>query len=322
MYNIVGYSENDAGVKEYVVDTKTEMLELSGEMGTTALCLEDMVYYIKDGNGEWRDVIDEETSGSDTGGGGTLSWNDLTDKPFYEETEYGDTLSINLDALSGEDVVMATSGDIKVSDATPTLNDLVNGVIIQNDVAGQHHTSYDDILSHNENLPSDDMVIFQMFTVIPSDNFTMNFKGEEWVYPEKGTYIYTPMVEGLPGVLDVTIPGYNGFKTTVVKKLDEKYLPGATVTVTKFYYRYDGSGFLYSSADAASDLTEEERVTSKDVDRALAKGGFVLVEINHLNESYFPLSIISGQSGYVITCFADNDHVDHVATADYDAGAN
>jgi hypothetical protein len=56
MYNIIGYSENDAGVKEYVVDTKAEMPELGGEMGSTAFCLEDMKYYIKDGKGEWREV--------------------------------------------------------------------------------------------------------------------------------------------------------------------------------------------------------------------------------------------------------------------------
>jgi hypothetical protein len=56
MYNIVGYSENDAVIKECVVDTKAEMSELFGKISTTTLCLEDMKYYIKDRKGEWREV--------------------------------------------------------------------------------------------------------------------------------------------------------------------------------------------------------------------------------------------------------------------------
>lgn len=54
MYKIIGYSNADAGVKEYVVDTLAEMWEISCAMGSTALVLENMNFYIKDGEGGWR----------------------------------------------------------------------------------------------------------------------------------------------------------------------------------------------------------------------------------------------------------------------------
>ena len=56
MHRIINYADYDAGVKEYVVETIAEMLNLSGSMGSTAFCLEDMSYYIKDSLGEWRKI--------------------------------------------------------------------------------------------------------------------------------------------------------------------------------------------------------------------------------------------------------------------------
>lgn len=64
MYIIIGYSKHDAGVKEYVVDTKAEMSKIGGVMGSIALCLEDMKYYIKDGKGEWREVVIKSAGGN------------------------------------------------------------------------------------------------------------------------------------------------------------------------------------------------------------------------------------------------------------------
>ena len=49
MYNIIDHADHDAGVKEYVVDTIKEIDTLSGSMGSTALCLENMTFYIKNG---------------------------------------------------------------------------------------------------------------------------------------------------------------------------------------------------------------------------------------------------------------------------------
>ena len=54
MYNIINYADYNAGIKEYVVDTVAEIESLPGLMGSTALCLENMTLYIKDGQDKWR----------------------------------------------------------------------------------------------------------------------------------------------------------------------------------------------------------------------------------------------------------------------------
>lgn len=53
MYKIIDYSDFDAGVKNYVVDTCEEVATLPGGMGSEAYCLEDSKTYIKDGQGIW-----------------------------------------------------------------------------------------------------------------------------------------------------------------------------------------------------------------------------------------------------------------------------
>jgi hypothetical protein len=56
MYNIIGYADFNAGVKEYVVDTVAELQELPGDMGSSAFCFEDKSFYIKNGNDTWEKV--------------------------------------------------------------------------------------------------------------------------------------------------------------------------------------------------------------------------------------------------------------------------
>lgn len=56
MYKVIEHSDNDAGIKEIVVDTLAEMPALPCSMASVALCLEDMKYYIKDGQGNWREL--------------------------------------------------------------------------------------------------------------------------------------------------------------------------------------------------------------------------------------------------------------------------
>ena len=54
MYKVIGYSNADAGVKEYVVDTIVELDQITSAMGSTAFCFENMSIYIMDGEGNWR----------------------------------------------------------------------------------------------------------------------------------------------------------------------------------------------------------------------------------------------------------------------------
>ena len=245
-----------------------------------------------------------------------VSWNDLTDKPFYESVSYGDTLSTNRealsDALSGGDAVTDSVGNsVKVSDAIPTLNDLVNGVIIRYiEDDDEWILSYDDILSDNEQAPAGVLVIGE-FAVISSDNFTMN----DVVFPEKGTYVFIDA--GVNNSLSLTISGYNGFETATVKKIDEKYLPA--VGVTKFYTVIgDSDNYLHTSVD----LSEETRVHSKDIDAAVSRGTIVLYSVyesGSIDCIMYPDCINPGRSGYWIHARNSDNNLVGYKTSDFEA---
>lgn len=56
MYNIINYASYNAGIREYVVDTIKELELLNCLMGSSALVLEDMNLYLKDGTKQWKKV--------------------------------------------------------------------------------------------------------------------------------------------------------------------------------------------------------------------------------------------------------------------------
>lgn len=64
MYNILNYANHNAGIREYIVDTIKELELLSCLMGSSALVLEDMNLYLKDGEEKWKKVA------LSSGGGG------------------------------------------------------------------------------------------------------------------------------------------------------------------------------------------------------------------------------------------------------------
>lgn len=56
MYKIVDYSDYDAGVKDVIADTLEDLKDAPCSMGSTALVLEDMKYYVLDGQDNWREL--------------------------------------------------------------------------------------------------------------------------------------------------------------------------------------------------------------------------------------------------------------------------
>jgi len=84
--------------------------------------------------------------------------------------------------------------------------------------------------------------------VAPTDNFDL----DGLVFPKKGIYFFTQ--GGYVTVVSLTIPNYTGFTTTttVLKKLDEKYMPILTSpSGKKFKITVDDSGTL-----SATEVTE------------------------------------------------------------------
>lgn len=146
-------------------------------------------------------------------GGGASSWNDLKDKPFGETTVKGDTLTWdgNTDGL-----VSIVDTLFKVSDTVLNYDDFADGGFEVNGIHG--------VTSGNQS----SLIVMQEFGSVMSVGHFYSFSesavgvdvsgGEGMIPPESGTYFTATM-------RSLTIPGYNGFETTTIKPLDEKYLP-------------------------------------------------------------------------------------------------
>ena len=155
---------------------------------------------------------------AEVSGGGVSSWNDLTDKPFYEETTTvgGDTLT-----WDGNTEGLATVGGMffLVSEQCPTLADMPNGFIERTSNGMEQTWSKEQlqVVFEESGICAGEAVF-----IVYQDNFTI----EDFVtFPKAGIYFVS--AEGYADSL--TIPGYTGFATeqTVVKPIDTKYLPEA-----------------------------------------------------------------------------------------------
>lgn len=146
--------------------------------------------------------------------GGASSWNDLKDKPFYEETlSNSDTLywDGNTDGLI---VIMNTF--CKISDAVPTIEDIANGgyYITYNGGYGERHEL--EYFVQSGIIVTNDMAIY----IIPEEVAGVDLGGMS--FPESGVYVRP---QGHFDSISLTINGYTGFTITTVKTLDKKYLP-------------------------------------------------------------------------------------------------
>lgn len=149
-------------------------------------------------------------------GGGVSSWNDLTDKPFYEEEV---ALDIQWDGEIGDRVYVDLNGDgsqlmVHVSDYTLT-KELVGTTIGFTATDDNGVTTDETIVLSSEHIISYmGMTIIgeSQAVVIPHDNF--EFMGE-LVFPKAG--LYFAKAEGQ--FVTTSLTG----EVTVVHKLDEKY---------------------------------------------------------------------------------------------------
>lgn len=169
--------------------------------------------------------------------GGVSSWNDLTDKPFYEETTtvQGDTLT--WDGNTEGKLTLAIPGYtgamfVQISDAVPTLEDCTNGIVEKSSNGHVSTWSYDQLI--NTFYPQTGVLCTEGITVIPTDNYLLNAYGV--TFSKAG--VYATYMDGMEAHLaSLTIPGYTGFVTTetVVQPIDPKFLPKGVPYVEKGY---------------------------------------------------------------------------------------
>lgn len=143
----------------------------------------------------------------------------------------GDTtgrLSVSVVSSEGREFIMC-----KVSDALPTMGNLINGCLIAGDL-GQGFMSmvaYPDqtiIQTETGLIIIDGSGIGYGIWIVPEDNFHHIDDHCDFILPEKGIYFFKTSNEGYEYYYSsFVIPGYIGFTPNQlsIKQLDDKYLP-------------------------------------------------------------------------------------------------
>lgn len=186
------------------------------------LLVENMPMYIKKSNNnnqeDWQFIGNKY-------GGGASSWNDLTDKPFYDSPTGGDTLTWDGNTEGLLSVVLYEEDDYrevayKVSDSIVTISDLVNGATYKTNAGRERNYSGDDFNEDPPGLISLDHAIYVAENGAGVDAYGV-------VFPESGIYLYkseeNEEVDYAIYITSITIPGYTGFP--VVKTIPCEYMP-------------------------------------------------------------------------------------------------
>ena len=199
------------------------------------------------------------------GGGGASSWNDLTDKPFYDLPTGGNTLFWDGN-MEGLEELYPESGMYRICDSAPTYEELQNGfsgVIRCGDYLQQSNPQTSIIIEHDE---STGMAIVSLGFIglycIPNDVEV------EGTVVKKGVYTAVAEEDGMHCyIYAFTVTEYAGFpipKPLSIKYMDTGYINGlikkhfdeTTVVLEqrdKYLYRPNTD-----TTDVADRLTMEE----------------------------------------------------------------
>lgn len=149
--------------------------------------------------------------------GGVSSWNDLEDRPFYDETYTGTmTFQYNGDPTGKITIDLGDKGTwVKISDWTTEPNELIGAI---GTFGEETITITEEMITDMRGQGAPIVIIAERLAIIYSP-----FSVEGVVVSESGTYISDTITEA-----SITFTG----TATRVKKLDPKYLPSG----------YGGSG--------------------------------------------------------------------------------
>ena len=157
----------------------------------------------------------------------------LPDSIPYEETVFGDTLIWDGNADGCAKVVEADY--YKISDAIPTLEDVTKGGSVTRintgDTVQEYAIKTETLLSFADGAFCYAQVVFS----VSEEWAGVTIPGLNLTFPEAGTYV----IGEIP--YTITINGYSGFETTVVKKLDKKFLPVDVATKADIFGAMEAS---------------------------------------------------------------------------------
>ena len=189
--------------------------------------------------------------GGGTGGGGVSSWNDLTDKPFYEETVMGDTLTWDGNT---EGLYCVADMFYCVSEVVPTLGDLRKGGSLVYDSTKYTFTSAN-VMNLSDLGAGKDCAIIAVSDNINGYMAGVAFKagaaaylgGASITFEKAGVYLR----KGSMGhTSPLIINDYTGFEMEKVTPIEPKYLPNNMIHIL---WTIDENGFASPIADKTYD---------------------------------------------------------------------
>lgn len=289
------------------------------------------------------------------GEGGVSSWNDLTDKPFYEyEEEYTDEVTgettIEWDGVVGDkETVKSVYGVtsctyVRVSDAViPSRIDGVGAVVVLS--VPSEGVVQEESVGDTSVYEADSCIVSAGVVVsVPEDNMTCIPPTDQTntpvTFPKKGLYFIISSGSGAYVSKYTGVLIYNETKTRiVVQKIDEKFLPeplaydkSETVTKTELISaEFDGiigdrvvaTGVTMMGMPADYVLLAEGVVTT--LEDALAVDGLMFAEDSDIPMTTFfgPVEPVVGENyinmgaGVIVSVFEDNTTVEIVGVNAY-----
>ena len=235
-----------------------------------------------------------------------ISYNDLTDRPFYEETEVvNEPLNITWDGNT-EGLVSINNQFYKVSDLALTDEEIKLSTIEFNNILMPIGDSWEEGLANGQVIPSEEATSAFLIIVARKDKAIISNGTIEIEIPEKGIY-FGVNPGGYVSALTTTEPIEQ--TKTVVHKLDEKYLPdGATV-----YYGDDV--YLYHDSAQTRKVTKEEL-------RVAYQSGTIYIYANTYTEYVTDLHLalcvnVDSSKGYVSFMWGDSTRWKTLYTTEY-----
>lgn len=288
---------------------KTMDLELVNDVPVGANVLIETDYATKRlpvtaiNNGYSKEECDEKFMASDA----KISWNDLQDKPFYEETKVvNEPLNITWDGnttglVSVQNMYFKVSDSIFTDEQIKLMTITTNNESIQLIPIGD---IWDESLGE-EVIPSSDATGAAYICVARKDGAVLSSYGTEVVFPEKG--LYFAKVPNYVTVTSLTTTEPIEHTKTTVKKLDKKYLPdniggGKVLKII----RSDFGNYLSEVSPMLTGYTYEANMTLEEARaafRACELDGVVFYNGNARIDMYYSAEALS-KSGVVYFGFA------------------
>lgn len=164
---------------------------------------------------------------------GVSSWNDLTDKPFYDETLEPITWDGNTEGLV-EVGYSSNESFFKISDKVFTYDDVINAsYIFESDDAVYYFTA--EVLEENGCSPDSDVLFDGNIAFVRKAGASCSLYGSSFTFPEVGVYGYAA-TDSTYYLKSITF-------RSQVKQLDSKFVPSMRINV---YCDDESSGMCYA----------------------------------------------------------------------------